>query len=202
MSRYAEIFDQVGNARAMTQWAPNIPSGTHRVALVKYGPKVSAKDRSVFLEAEFVILRSDQAGVSVGARHSWPWFINKPDEYGYTHARAKDFLTTVQRCVANSEDVKAFGRAITDDFDSDSPKMYGLMLDVAVVPVLDKDGNHRTGKKGTEVLNAVWTAIPQSEGDIAALRAQLTSTKQETATEPAPIARKAAGIGTLLGRVQ
>jgi hypothetical protein len=173
VSRYDDIFEQVGEARRLNTWEANLPEGRHQVALVKYGPKVSAKDRSVFLEAEFIVLASNNVAVSPGARHSWPWFINKPDEYGYTHARAKDFLETVQRCISNDENVKQFGAALAGDFESDSPQAYGIVLGVVVTGVDDAKGQRLRGRKGNEVFNAAWESIVQGDDEIAATRERL-----------------------------
>lgn len=180
MSRYEGIFDQVGNAKPLNNWEPSLPQGKHRVAMVRYGGKVSGKDKTVFLEAEFVILSTDNEAVTVGAKYSCPWFINRPDEYGYTHSRAKDFLETVQKCITNDDDVRAFGQALAEDFESDAPQGYGISLDVAVVPVMNAKGEARRGKKGNEVFNAAWTAVIQSSEDIAATRNLLL----ELATHP------------------
>ncbi len=213
-SRYENIFDQVGDAKPLNNWESNIPEGKHRVALVKYGGKVSGKDKTVFLEAEFIVLSTNNEHVRPGARHSWPWFINKPDEFGYTHARAKDFLVTVQQCFGNEDDVKAFGRFLAEDFEGDDPQAYGVVLDVAVNGVVDARGAPRRGKKGNEVFNATWMSISQDDSDIASTRATLAELASAPVTtkpaappkkEPEPVVtppngKKLGGLGTLLGR--
>ena len=183
MSRYANIFEQVGNAKALNNWEANLPVGKHRVALAKYGGKVSGKDKSVFLEAEVIVLETDNADVKIGARHSWPWFINKPDEFGYTHSRAKNFIEVVQACVGNEDDTKDFGCALAADFESETPDCYGIVLEADVVQVFAANGTPRLGKKGNSVFNANWTPIAQGPEDIAATRVLLAE------LEPAPAAK-------------
>lgn len=193
MSRYDEIFEQVADARPLNTWEANIPEGAHQVALVKYGPKVSGKDRSVFLEAEFVVLSTNNENVRVGSRYSWPWFINKPDEFGYTHARAKDFLENVQGCIGNEENVKQFGAALAADFETDQPQAYGLVLDATVECVTDGKGNRRLGRKGNEVFNVTWGAISQDDADIEATRAKLAEIDtQPSKAKPRPVTRTVA----------
>jgi len=193
VSRYENIFDQVGDAKPLNNWESNIPEGKHQVALVKYGGKVSGKDKTVFLEAEFIILSTNNENVKPGARHSWPWFINKPDEYGYTHARAKNFLETVQRCVGNEEDIKAFGRSLAEDFESDNPQGYGIVLDVVVIGVTDAKGESRRGRKGNEIFNATWASVAQEPADIEATRALLC----DLATAPVKRVTTATGATTM-----
>lgn len=171
MGKYENLFEQVGKARTLNNWEPSIPEGKHQVALVKYGGKTSGKDKTVFLEAEFIVLKSDK--VHAGARYSWPWFINRADEFGYTSSRAKDFLLTLQKCIGNEQDVAAFGSALAEDFDGDEPQGYGIVVDVAVTGVVDAKGEPRRGKKGNEVFNAAWTAVPQSEADLTLTRTKL-----------------------------
>jgi len=183
MPDYQNIFEKVGNERALNNWEPSLPKGKHRVALVKYGGKTSHKDRSIFLEAEFIILSSDNPDVRPGARHSWPWFVNKPDEFGYTHARAKNFLEVLQKCIGNEADTTSFGNALAEDFSTEHPEAYGMMLDVDVIQVKDAKGDPRRGRKGNEVFNPVWSAIPQDSDDIEATRTTLAGlTRSPTAS--------------------
>jgi hypothetical protein len=209
--QYENIFERVGNAKKLANWEPSLPKGRHRVALAKYGGKTSAKDRSIFLEAEVIILESDNEAVKPGARHSCPWFINKPDEYGYTHSRAKEFLLVVQQSIGNEAETTKFGNDLAQDFESSEPEAYGLMLDVVVTQVLKSDGQPRFGRKGNEVFNANWLPVPQSQEDIAATRALLkqletrrTAAPVATAVEPpAPTnGKKLGGLGSLLGKTR
>ncbi len=217
MSNYEKIFDGVGDARPLNTWEQNIPTGQHKVALVKYGGKVSGRDKSVFLEAEFIVLVTNNPTVRPGTRYSWPWFINKPDEFGYTHSRAKDFLEKVQKCLGNTEDVKAFGRSLAEDFETDEPQAYGIVLDVNVSLVMAANGTPRRGKKGNEIFNANWQAIAQQDDDIQAARAAIIelATAAATAaplvmkTEPSVTAvqgpsngKKLTGMASLLGRAR
>lgn len=187
MGKYENIFDKVGKARALTAWEPSLPLGKHHLALVKYGGKTSAKDKTVFLEAEFIVLSSANPNVRAGTRHSWPWFINKPDEYGYTHSRAKNFLEVLQKCIGNQSDTTAFGNALAEDFEGTDPEGFGIMVDAEVVQVMDASGNARRGKRGQEVLNVNWSSVVQDEGDIIATRArlvQLAYRQPQTIAEP------------------
>lgn len=205
MGKYETLFEQVGKARALNNWEPSIPEGKHQVALVKYGGKTSGKDKTVFLEAEFIVVETDNEKVRVGARYSWPWFINRADEFGYTASRAKDFLLTVQKCIGNEEDVSLFGSALAEDFDGDQPQAYGVVMDVAVTPVKDAKGLPRRGKKGNEVYNASWLPVPQSEADITVTRKKLLELAKArgrpvTSADPMTMNGKKAEADTLVSR--
>ncbi len=213
MGNYENIFEKVGKAKLLNNWEPALPKGRHRVALVKYGGKESNKDHTVFLEAEFIVLESDNPNVKLGSRHSWPWFINKPDEFGYTHARARNFLEVLQKCIDDTSDTSSFGNDLVEDFASESPNAYGLMLDAKVDQVLDAKGEPRRGKKGQEVFNVSWIPVTQSPEQIATTREILDELLRPSSKPPQkvaavvpavavtePIKNRLGGLATLLGR--
>jgi hypothetical protein len=192
-SKYGSMFDDIGDQEDMTGFEPSLPEGHHRVALVKYGPKISKKDKkTVSLEAEVIILETNNPEARVGGRHSIFWNINGKGQWTaeYAKDRAKKFLVAVHESVGSEDSIKNFGPALSDDFASDDPQLYGVELDVDVDPAFDKNGEAIKYEKGGQVFNVVATAVPGQDGDsIAATVDKLV----EIAKRPkAPVAKKAA----------
>ncbi len=172
------MFEQVGTAKDMTTWEPALPAGNHRVALVQYGAKESSTDDgTVGLEAEFVILETDNPKVKAGARHSWYWNINGPKFTGqYAKDRARKFLEVIQESISNTEPTGPFGAGLADDLseDNQSSELLGVVLDAVITPKFNADGTPVTFKKGGQVHDAEWSAVPdQDTGTFAKVRAEL-----------------------------
>lgn len=212
MGRHASLFAQIGNAPDMGGFEPSLPVGNHRVAMVKYGAKVSKKDGSVRVEGEFIILDTDNEKVRPGALHSWMWAIQGAGFVGqYARDRSKKFLQTVQSCLNNDAATDAFGDALDEMFYQQSETgeiadLYGLALDVEVHQVFEADGvTPKKGKNGQVVFNANWTAIEQGEEEIQQVRQILANdlkvrlpSKSAASSAPntAPPSPKAAGPDT------
>ena len=224
MSKYSNVFDDVGRQEDLGDgYEPNLPAGRHRLALTKFGGKLSTKDKSVFVEAEFVVASSNNPEVTPGDKHSWPWFINMPSWTGkYAKDRLKKFCRAAQGCLGNTDEPAAFGDALAEDFEADAPTLRGLLIDCVVTQVFEKDGSPKVGASGREVYNAVWFAVPDQDADTVtesqAALAELESAALAAAPKaptkaaaapakavapaaaaPAPaIAKKTAGLGALL----
>ncbi len=112
--------------------------------------------------------------------------------------------------------MKAFGRSLAEDFETDEPQAYGIVLDVNVSPLMAANGTPRRGKKGNEIFNANWQAIAQQDDDIQAARAAIIELATAVATAPAPVmktetiaqtpvvsnGKKLTGMASLLGRAR
>ena len=199
--KYAALFEQVGNAKDMNSWEPALPAGSHRVAVVRYGAKESSTDDgTVGLEGEFVILETDNPKVKVGARHSWYWNIGAPKFTGqYAKDRAKKFLETIQESVGSTDPTGPFGVALADDLseDNESPELLGVVLDVVVTPKFNADGSPVTFKKGGQVHDVAWSAVPdQDASTFTAVRATLEKLAKRKPSAPEAAAGKAAAAST------
>lgn len=222
MSKHANLFKQVGNSKDMAGFLPSLPAGDHIVAMTKYGCKESKKDSSVFIEAEFIVLETNNPKVSVGDKHSCPWFINQSGFPGqYAQDRAKKFLKCTQKAIGNDADTGEFADSLSEDFESDAPEMYGIRYLAEVRQVFMPDGSPRKGAKDNDVFNTDWSADDQDEAAIAATREEIISlsgkpkafrapvkesapakesaSTQETSAESAPAAKKL-GLKGLMGK--
>lgn len=195
-NKYGSMFDEIGDQDDMTGFEPSLPLGNHRVAVVKYGPKISKKDKkTTSLEAEVVILETANPKARVGARHSIFWNINGKGNFtaDYAKDRAKKFLAAVAESVGNATDnttLKAFGPQLAEDFEQDEPQLLGVELDTEVSEVFEKDGiTPRQYAKGGNVTNVACYAVPGQDADsLEATRAKLI----ELAKNPQPASSPAA----------
>lgn len=195
----------------MAGFEPKLPLGNHRVALTKFGGKESAKDGSVRVEAEVVILETDNPNVKLGALHSWMWPISASGHQGtYAQDRSKKFIFKVQESIGQTDiDTGEFGDSMDEDFRKPESELYGVQLEVAVTPVM-KNGGIMKGKNGDDVYNANWTALEQGDENITETRGVLaelgykhkvaTAAAIKPAEETAPAPRKLGGLGKLTGK--
>lgn len=192
MGKYGSMFDEIGDQEDMTGFEPGLPEGHHRVALAKYGPKVSKKDKkTVSVEAEVIILETNNPEARVGGKHSIFWNINGKGQFTaeYARDRAKKFLVAAHESIGSEDTLKVFGEGLSDDFASDDPQLFGLELDTDVEPVFDKNGEPVNYAKGGQVFNVIVIAVPGQDADtIAATREKLV----EIAKRPRTLAPKVA----------
>lgn len=188
---FSSAFKKAANAKQISEFAKNIGLGRHTVALKAFRGKESQKNKEVFVEGEFVILKSHTETEQVGATRGWAWFINASGWTGdYASARLQTFLDVARDAIAelldkdedgNLPDLESFGSFMSNE--EDNP-CYGLVLECEVVQVFDDAGNVRKGKNGREIHNVVWEATPQTLEDIESTRELIGSLVENFRPEP------------------
>lgn len=202
------IFGRIGAANDAKAYAERLEQGTHKVAILRYRAKSSAKDKDKpegkkksIIEVDFYVLESvgpDGQPLHVpGETRGWAWFPDVPDEYaaGKEQGRAKEFISKVGACVGDRRAPELIGVEMAGP----QQAARGIVLSVEITPSLDKDGRPRVGKGGKVYMDAKWTPIPQTAEEVAATRGELdklTSAQPAQAEAPAAPAQ-ATGLGGL-----
>jgi len=184
---YDTIFSRIANAKAVSQFAPKLGVGRHRVALKRFNVKESQKGGGPLVEAEFALL--DDSGTP-GDTRGWAWFISAKGPFAaqYQEGFLKEFITACGNCIGSKEDIKSLGAALA------APEQHGrgLVLDVEITNSTKNDGSPRTGANGAAFTNARWSAVQMTMEELAKSRARLdgvdagaVASKAEVA--PAPV---------------
>ena len=160
---YKAIFAGIATAKPMTNFAARLPLGKNKVALLYYGVRESQQEKGNIIEADFSV----QPG---GEKRSWAWFPDMPSWAGkFQKDRARKFLECVQASLKSDKSLDDIAMDLADE----KQEYRGLLLDVEVVQVFEKDGTPARGTKGDAIFNEIWTAIPQTKADIQAMQAKL-----------------------------
>jgi hypothetical protein len=174
------VLDEVNDAQPVGGNIANLAIGTHTVLLSRYNFKESKKDKTLYVDADFVVLEStahDEEEV-----RGWAWF---PQAKGwgktYQSAYLKDFQRAMGDCIGDTRETKEIGR----DLCSKQQKGRGTKIKVVVTAQTDRSGNAKS-KDGITYTNAKWIPIEQSLADLRECRAlldKMQGTKSEDLEE-------------------
>lgn len=167
---YKALFAAVATAKPMNNYADTLPEGRNRVTLLHFGLKESQKNEGTIVEAEF-----DCNGVTRG----WAWW---PERTGWSGAFNKDRLQKFIKAVAESI---GDTRGIEDVMGSLADIQQhgrGIVLDVEVLPALDKDNKPVVRKDGSQAYEATFKMIKQTLDDVAAVRAKFDGPQTSSGT--------------------
>lgn len=199
MGKYTSSFKRAQEAKPITNFAQSPKLGSHRVALRFVRGATTQKTREDFIESEFTVLESETE--EVGTTRSCAWFINAGGWPGkYAESRLQQFLEATAQSLGDDRPLAEVGDDLVEN-----ELAFGIVLDIDVTPVPDKDDpdKQRRGSKGKLISNIEWIAVAQSEEDILAMREKLTAMREKPSSakkeSPKPETTSTTATGAKLG---
>jgi hypothetical protein len=183
MSKFSNLFRQVGSARPPATYTDRLEAGEHKLVLERFEPKVITKKnntQAVIVEADFTILESTTH--KTGETRGWSWFPG--DEFGYQDGRVRAFVETAGACVGDATEAAELCEQLSEP----SQPGRGIEMMCKVVTVINKDGSARLSSKGEAITNANFYMIQQTLEQVANNRKELDNMKplKLASTQPAP----------------
>lgn len=186
MGKYDHLFVSMQNAKPISMYAERLPNGNYVLALKRFGIKPSDKELGNIVEAEFVVVQTDNPTIKVDEVRGWAWFPNSPGWAGkYDEARCTEFIKNVIETTGDDRQVAEVGSDLYDD----GQPYKGLLVAVSITR-----GKPNNNIPGEYYQNAKWLPVEGQDQDmVAAQRQQIEALeKVQAAAAPAPAQQPAA----------